>query len=360
VDAAFDILLEQIEAEIDLVNRGGARALESRDYDTARATLERASLLTAFRDRTAALWREWTTLAAPQAAVEETTDEQTQRRDLGRLRRGLRTPEEAFNRPILQVLVELGGRAPMGHVLDRVGQLMRGVLRDVDHQPLASDPDLPRWRNTAQWARNSMVREGLLRNDSPRGIWEISDAGRQSLQGVAPDAESFMENTHPFRHDLHDIPIVFAHNSTLRGLPQPTHFRPEGQTDSEQCLCLLLSWMQEEEVPVSDFRRIEGWLRELNNHGSMNLLFSNGTELLAYRDRDGYNGLCFTYREAPFQAITLQDEDWTVDLSEEKRPSERGFVIATRPLTSECLTDLKEGDLLVIRAGRAVYGDPRV
>lgn len=183
VDAAFDMLLEQIEAEIDLVNRGGARAFESRDYAAARATLERAGLLIAFRDRTAALRREWGTLAAPQAAAEETAEEQSQRRDPGRLRRGLRTPEEAYYRPILQVLVELGGRAPMGQVLDRVGQMMRGVLRDVDHQPLASYPDLPRWRNAAQWARNSMVQEGLLRNDSPRGVWEISDAGRQSLRG---------------------------------------------------------------------------------------------------------------------------------------------------------------------------------
>src|SRR5262249_41976563 len=105
------------------------------------------------------------------------------RQDLGRLRRGLRTPEAAFYQPILQVLVELGGRAPIRQVLDRVGQVMQEVLQDVDYQPLASDPELPRWRNTAQWARNTMVQEGMLKNDSRRGIWEISEAGRQSLQG---------------------------------------------------------------------------------------------------------------------------------------------------------------------------------
>jgi hypothetical protein len=183
VDAAFDILLEQVETEIDLVNRGGARAFENRDYEAARALLERAGLVIAFRDRLSALRREWVALAGPQAEAEESPEERTQRRDLGRLRRGLRTPEEAYYRPILQVLVELGGRAPMGQILDRVGEVMRGVLKDVDCQPLASDPDLPRWRNSAQWARNSMVQEGLLRNDSPRGIWEISDAGRHSLRG---------------------------------------------------------------------------------------------------------------------------------------------------------------------------------
>jgi hypothetical protein len=59
---------------------------------------------------------------------------------------------------------------------------MRGVLKEVDYDPLASDPDLPRWRNAAQWARSMMVKEGLLKADSPRGVWEIADKGRAVLQ----------------------------------------------------------------------------------------------------------------------------------------------------------------------------------
>ncbi len=47
-----------------------------------------------------------------------------------------------------------------------------------DYDPLASGPDKPRWHNGAQWARNSMIHEGLLKGDSPRGVWEISDKGR--------------------------------------------------------------------------------------------------------------------------------------------------------------------------------------
>jgi hypothetical protein len=181
VDAAFDILLEQIEAEIDLVNRTGARAFENRDYDKARATLEQAGQFIGFRNRTATLRREWAALAGPQEE-EEGAAEQVERRDLGRLGRGLRTPEEAYYRPILQVLAELEGRGQTAQILDRVGQLMRGVLREVDYQPLTASPDLPRWRNAAQWARNSMVQNGLLKDDSPRGIWEISEAGTRYLQ----------------------------------------------------------------------------------------------------------------------------------------------------------------------------------
>ena len=68
----------------------------------------------------------------------------------------------------------------MGEVLVRVEQLMRDTLKPVDYESLKSSSD-PRWRNTGQWARNTMVEYGLLRSDSPWGFWEITDAGRRYL-----------------------------------------------------------------------------------------------------------------------------------------------------------------------------------
>lgn len=99
-----------------------------------------------------------------------------------RLAKGMRTPESAFVLPILRALTDLGGSAPMRRVLEQVGTAMQAHLRDVDHQPLKSDPRHPRWNNTAQWARDSMVRDGLLKNNSPRGLWEITAAGRERLR----------------------------------------------------------------------------------------------------------------------------------------------------------------------------------
>ena len=51
---------------------------------------------------------------------------------------------------------------------------------------LPSDGVTPRWRNTAQWARNSLREDGLIRDDTPRRIWEINDKGRQWLVGQKP------------------------------------------------------------------------------------------------------------------------------------------------------------------------------
>jgi hypothetical protein len=82
----------------------------------------------------------------------------------------------------LEALVELGGKAPMRKVLDVVEKKVRSKLNKYDLEALPSDPKSVRWRNTAQWCRNTLVEEGLMRRDSPYGIWEISELGRKALQ----------------------------------------------------------------------------------------------------------------------------------------------------------------------------------
>lgn len=181
--AAFEQLLEEMESEIEFATKDGAAAFARRDFARVDAMKTRAEQLTSVRDKVAALRGEWKRLVPP-SVVEDPLDVPAaadERRNLGRLQRGMRTPEEAFRRPILQALVELRGGAKMADVLTRVEQLMRGTLRKVDYEPLASTPDEPRWRNTAQWARNAMVKEALLRSNSPWGVWEIADAGRRFL-----------------------------------------------------------------------------------------------------------------------------------------------------------------------------------
>ena len=185
VVAALDALLEEIEDAIEneFVDRVFARTFEERDYEKARDAFERVGQIISFRNKADALRSEWQTLFAEED--EEGTEVHTERRNLGRLRRGLRTPEEAYYRRILEALEASGGSSQVPEVLDRVFQLMRGILKDIDYEPLGSDPNMLRWEKTAHFARFSMVRKGLLRSNSPRGLWEISDLGRQFLQNAS-------------------------------------------------------------------------------------------------------------------------------------------------------------------------------
>jgi len=73
---------------------------------------------------------------------------------MGRLRRGLRTGEDAFRIPILRTLVEVGGSGDVSMVLDRVGTKMKSQLTKHDMEPLPSNPKEVRWRNTGKWVRN--------------------------------------------------------------------------------------------------------------------------------------------------------------------------------------------------------------
>ncbi len=181
VSGAFEMLLEEIEAEIDFISKVGARSLEGRDYEGAREALGRASRATTLRDKLVSLRKEWEALTVSHGGDEEEAMTRAERRNVGRLQRGARTPEKAYYQPILEVLNELGGSARVNDVLVKVEQLMNGALTPIDYEPLPSNPEMLRWRNKAQWARNSMAREGLLKSDSPRGIWEISEEGRNEL-----------------------------------------------------------------------------------------------------------------------------------------------------------------------------------
>lgn len=177
VDAAFEILLEEIEEIVGAYIRENASACQARDFQTARKMIERAEMVTTFRQKVDAVRREWSTLERlPHEPRPPRPPTPTQP---NRLPRGVRTREEAFYVPILESLIELGGSAPVADVLEKVGSRMKGILRDVDYQMLPSDPDEPRWRNTAKWARNSLVQDGRLKSGSRFGVWEITQAGRE-------------------------------------------------------------------------------------------------------------------------------------------------------------------------------------
>ena len=68
-------------------------------------------------------------------------------------------------------------------MLERVYEMMKGRLDKHDMAPRPSDGVTPSWRNRVQWARNGLRKDGLIRDDTPRGVWEISKKGRERAKG---------------------------------------------------------------------------------------------------------------------------------------------------------------------------------
>lgn len=176
---AFELLLEEIEKYSDALHRNGSEALLKGKYAIAQKAIEQASQLASFRQKVNELKKEWKQFPFLETA---TIKKLKPKKIKNRLGKGLRTPEEEFRKPILEALVEVGGSAPMSVVLETVGQKMSHLLKPHDYNPLSSDPHSIRWQNTAQWCRYTLVQEGLMKKDSPHGIWEITDQGREWLK----------------------------------------------------------------------------------------------------------------------------------------------------------------------------------
>lgn len=90
-------------------------------------------------------------------------------------RPGKKLPQKEFRKPLLETLYDLGGRAATIDVRKVMAQKMADRLSDADHAYVSSGD--PRWWNAVCWERNNLVVEGILRDDSDRGVWELSDRG---------------------------------------------------------------------------------------------------------------------------------------------------------------------------------------
>ncbi len=96
--------------------------------------------------------------------------------------RGIRTQRKEYILPILEVLRGAGGSAKDKVALKRVKGIMSSTLSLIDYEPSPDAKNAMRWEVTAQRARRYMVHIGLLKDNSPRGIWEISEEGVAYLE----------------------------------------------------------------------------------------------------------------------------------------------------------------------------------
>jgi len=181
VSTALGLLRDSLSEEEQRIRNEGAKAMQSGDYDTATSVIEFAKRLLTFQKKVEGLVSEWDELEDLRDTATPAVQEIVSKRFFGKKKKGEITPHTDFYHPILEALVELGGSGKTKLVLDRVGEKMKGVLKPLDHENHKSSDKQIRWRNSAQWARNTMVNDDGRMKKSRNGIWEISDKGRKWL-----------------------------------------------------------------------------------------------------------------------------------------------------------------------------------
>ncbi|HQD47077.1 class II glutamine amidotransferase, partial [Ottowia sp.] len=161
-------------------------------------------------------------------------------------------------------------------------------------------------------------------------------------------------NCHPFVRELWGRYWVFAHNGDLKDYAPRlhSHFRPVGDTDSEQAFCWLMQELAKAHASVPPVAELTRTLRELvprvAAHGTFNFLLSNGEALWAHASTK----LCYIVRQHPFASARLADEDLSVNFAEHTTPDDRVAVVATTPLTrDERWTHFEPGELKVFVDG---------
>ncbi len=170
IHPALEDIQEVLEAEHAALEAQLQEALSARTYDVLKQLTPRIEAIEAFRARVVTLHADW-----QKAFVKK-------RRMGDKLSRGLRTHEETFYKPILVALAARGGKAHIRVILGDLETSMGSLFTEYDLVPIPSDPNQLRWQNTAAWARNELRRDGRIKSDTPIGIWEISDAGREWLR----------------------------------------------------------------------------------------------------------------------------------------------------------------------------------
>ena len=167
---AFEALQKALEEEQEILNNPAVVELFRR-FRNDRLRLDRLRLvewLLSEVQKLAAVWREGKVVV--------------QSKPIGTRRMGKRLPKgkslpQSFYRPlILKALAEMGGKGRAKEVLERVFEMAEPHLGPEDLSFLKTSNEF-RWRRKANWERYLMVRDGLLRSDSPQGIWELTEAG---------------------------------------------------------------------------------------------------------------------------------------------------------------------------------------
>lgn len=102
---------------------------------------------------------------------------------------GALLPMDEYELPLLKALAAAGGPAPRFEIVEAVEPMLEGRLTDLDRERLPSGGDV-RWRNRLGFARLRAVERGLIRSDTRRGIWKLSDAGFEELRRLESAEEA--------------------------------------------------------------------------------------------------------------------------------------------------------------------------
>ena len=162
---------KEIQKEVKTASKALDQAFETQDYERIHEVSGRVVQLETMANQASGLQANWNSLFGGE--VENGTKRTKP------VKSGPLTPKKAYFKPILKALVSLGGAGKPADVIDLVYQKMEAVLTDADRNSTeGGNPDYPRWKTASYSTRSLLIKQELLKANSPKGVWEISVKGR--------------------------------------------------------------------------------------------------------------------------------------------------------------------------------------
>jgi transglutaminase-like putative cysteine protease/predicted glutamine amidotransferase len=201
------------------------------------------------------------------------------------------------------------------------------------------------------------VNTGMLQVGDPQGSSIYVLHVRTALWGALSSA-----NTQPFTRAWGGREWTFAHSGSLDRRPDlraAALFEPVGATDSEVIFCELMNRLAERQwrsLEEADPAVLAEWLVGINELGTLNVVLSDGRDLLVYTDKR-QSGFSLWTLQPPYARVAFGDADVEVDLTRRGVKSRKALFVSSRPL-EPTVPDLRmdwqplaAGSLLVLRQG---------
>lgn len=173
-------------------------------------------------------------------------------------------------------------------------------------------------------------------------------------------------NTQPFSRAYGQRDWLIGHSGSLRErLVVDGRFEPVGSTDTELIFCDLLGRFEENgwrSIGACDLSRLRTELGSLNEHGTLSVVMSDGSDLLVYADAHDEGGLYLAHLLPPFgDKLEFGDDELTIDLTSRGAINRKGVAVSSAPLPRVDgkpmeWTRVPAGHLMVVRQG-AVHHD---
>lgn len=169
------------------------------------------------------------------------------------------------------------------------------------------------------------------------------------------------QDTHPFSQSYARRTWLIAHTGDLEHdyqehLPMgdKPEFEPIGRTDSEYVFCWLLGHIARAGArTLADvgWERLHGWLRTINQHGTANLMITDGLDLAVYCDQNAYSSLHWTRVTPPHAQQHFENEALTLDLDDPMDQNQTMCVFSTTPMSAMRWQPMEPGQLMIARRG---------